>query len=27
MDDILSPTDFIQASRVLRLSSPLGEDQ
>ncbi|KAA3511369.1 type VI secretion system tip protein VgrG [Agrobacterium vitis] len=27
MDDVLSPTDFIQASRVLRLSSPLGEDQ
>ncbi|WP_180573294.1 type VI secretion system tip protein TssI/VgrG [Agrobacterium vitis] len=27
MDDILSPTDFIQASRVLRLSSSLGEDQ
>ncbi|MCE6074088.1 type VI secretion system tip protein TssI/VgrG [Agrobacterium vitis] len=27
MDDILSPTDFIQASRVLKVSSPLGEDQ
>ncbi|ACM36988.1 MULTISPECIES: type VI secretion system Vgr family protein [Rhizobium/Agrobacterium group] len=27
MDDVLSPTDFIQASRVLRLSSPLGDDQ
>ncbi|WP_429924924.1 type VI secretion system tip protein TssI/VgrG [Agrobacterium vitis] len=27
MDDVLSPTDFIQASRVLKLSSPLGEDQ
>ncbi|MCF1461744.1 type VI secretion system tip protein VgrG [Agrobacterium vitis] len=27
MDDVLSSTDFIQASRVLKLSSPLGEDQ
>ncbi|ACM40164.1 MULTISPECIES: type VI secretion system tip protein TssI/VgrG [Rhizobium/Agrobacterium group] len=27
MDDVLSPTDFIQASRVLKLLSPLGEDQ
>ncbi|MUZ66389.1 type VI secretion system tip protein TssI/VgrG [Agrobacterium vitis] len=27
MDDVLSPADFIQASRVLKLSSPLGEDQ
>lgn len=27
MDDELSPADFIQASRVLNVSSPLGEDQ
>ncbi|MGV2125565.1 type VI secretion system tip protein TssI/VgrG [Agrobacterium vitis] len=27
MDDVLSPADFIQASRVLKLSSSLGEDQ
>ncbi|WEO71197.1 hypothetical protein G6L01_014650 [Agrobacterium vitis] len=27
MDDVLSSTDFIQASRVLKVSSPLGEDQ
>ncbi|MCF1473641.1 type VI secretion system tip protein VgrG [Agrobacterium vitis] len=27
MDDVLSSADFIQASRVLKLSSPLGEDQ
>lgn len=27
MDDVLSATDFIQASRILKLSSPLGEDQ
>ncbi|MDQ0458079.1 type VI secretion system tip protein TssI/VgrG [Rhizobium paknamense] len=27
MDDIILPTGFIQANRVLKLSSPLGEDQ
>ncbi|NSZ50812.1 type VI secretion system tip protein VgrG [Agrobacterium vitis] len=27
MDDVLSSADFIQASRVLHVSSPLGEDQ
>ncbi|MFB9914184.1 contractile injection system protein, VgrG/Pvc8 family, partial [Rhizobium paknamense] len=27
MDDVLSSADFIQSSRVLKLSSPLGEDQ
>ncbi|WP_337270737.1 contractile injection system protein, VgrG/Pvc8 family, partial [Oryzifoliimicrobium ureilyticus] len=27
MDEILSPADFIQASRVLKVKSPLGEDQ
>ncbi|BCH58707.1 fimbrial protein [Agrobacterium vitis] len=27
MDDVLSSTDFIQASRVLKVSSSLGEDQ
>ncbi|OLP45034.1 type VI secretion system tip protein TssI/VgrG [Rhizobium oryziradicis] len=27
MDDELSPADFIQASRILNVSSPLGDDQ